>query len=147
MEYSIVTVNVNILYYEYNKYINCITIGGFDMKVSITNGRINGLNGKKFYCCRNCYQWIITFTESSGGSFCSSLNIYLGDYEKEAEKALNLFKKKFENVEIYDKDEVSILYDEGGSVHAVGKLKKDIWLDMDDQFFVKPFSKLNIFQR
>lgn len=35
MEYSIVTVNVNILYYEYNKYINCIKIGGFDMKEAL----------------------------------------------------------------------------------------------------------------
>ena len=117
------------------------------MKVNITSARINGLNGEKVCCCRNCYQWIIAFTESSGGSFCSLLNIYLGDYEKEAEKKLNYFKKKFENAEICDEDEVSVLYDEKGNVHAVGKLKKDIWLDMDDQIFVKPFSKLAVFQR
>ena len=43
------------------------------MKVSITTGRITGLKGEKFYCCRNCYKWLITFAETSQANFCNSV--------------------------------------------------------------------------
>lgn len=115
------------------------------MKVSITTGRITGLKGEKFYCCRNCYQWLITFTETSQANFCNSVNVYLGEWEEEAEKILNQYKKNFENAEIYDEDEVAILYSENGGIFAIGKLRKDIWIDVNDQFTAKSFSKLKVF--
>lgn len=58
------------------------------MKVSITTGRITGLKGEKFYCCRNCYKWLITFAETSQANFCNSVNVYLGECKEEAEKFL-----------------------------------------------------------
>lgn len=146
MEYSIVTVNVDIfIVINIDKYINFVKLGGFNMKVNIASGRINGLNNEKFYsegCCS--YQWAIYFTETSTIRFLNLSHIVLGKDEKEAEKLLEQYKKNFEDAGIREKSEIAVLYGENKSVFAIGRLRKDIWIDVDDNFSVKTFSKLNV---
>ena len=116
--------------------------------VSISSARIHGLNNEKYYSENySCYQWSFHFMEDSIVKYIGwdDVNIFLKKDEEEAEELLKQYKKNFENVEIYDGDEVDVLYGVDKRVVAIGNVQKDIWLDVIDNFVIKPFSKLYVF--
>ena len=115
------------------------------MKINIGTARIRGLT-KPFYYFehRCCYAWDITFKETSTLLFNNLAFIPVGKTEKEAAFKQHQYLEKFEQANIHDRDRIVVIFDDEGTVIAIGKPGNNVWLDVSDGFITKTFEELKI---
>lgn len=68
----------------------------------------------------------------------------MGDTEEEGEKCCNQLKENFKEANIFEGNEVAVIFEDDGTVIAIGNLGEDVWIDVTDHFVKKPFKDLNI---
>ncbi len=114
-------------------------------KVCIANAKINGLaKSPYFFEPRVYYVWDITFSKTSTLLFYNLPFIYMGNTYEEAEVFCNQVKQNFADAHIQNGDMVKVMYQKNGSVKAIGSMKTDIWIDVDDKFSKKTLEELNV---
>ena len=115
------------------------------MKVCIGTARINGLTMEPYYFNEKCFWAFDIMLPAITGVFGNLPFICLSqDYYGEALENCNKIKKEFKDAGIHDNDKVAVLYNERGSVRAIGTIGQDCWIDVDDKFVRKTFKELNI---
>ena len=112
-------------------------------KFCITTARIIGLNNNSILCVDNCvFLGSIYFLEA--GSKLKNYSCVLGNYLKEAQSLWENVKDMFAKAHIHNGDKVNVIFREDHSVRAIGSIKQNLWIDVDDKFAKKSFEELNI---
>lgn len=107
--------------------------------------KINGLNSEPYYFSHWCfYAWNIMFSDAPVFALDNMSYIKVGDTPDEAEKFCNKIKSNFSKAMINDGDSVAVIFGNDGCARAIGKLSKDLWIDVTDNFSVKTFKELNV---
>ena len=116
------------------------------MEICIARAKITGLNEKPFYFeHRVDWRLNIMFEETSTLLFHNVAFIPMGYSEEEANKSYEKLVSKFKMAEIYNNDEVAVIFNnKDGEVLAIGARGKDQWIDVKDNLKLKRFSNLNI---
>ena len=113
--------------------------------INVGTGRIKGLTNSPYYFEPFCfYVWSITFSDTSTMMFDNMPYIKVGETEEEANHFCNQIKSNFKKAGISEKDRVSVLYENDGSVIAIGKKSSDSWIDCTDKFAIKSIEDLGI---
>ena len=114
-------------------------------KLNIATGRIRGLkDSPSYYEARCFYSWDITFHDTSTFLF-DNIFIKVGKEKEESEIFCNQLKENFKEAQIYDGDRVAVIFDEEGSVLAIGSTREeDVWIDTTDKCVKKTFAELDI---
>lgn len=114
-------------------------------EINIATAEIEGLAKPPYYFEHHCYYaWGITFNKPSTLIFRNLPYIPLGNTEEEAEIRCKEIKAVFKNANIHNGDKVAILFDDIGEIIAIGRVAKDVWIDVRDNFTKKTFAQLNI---
>ena len=116
------------------------------VEICIARAKITGLNKKPFYFeHRVDWRLNIMFEETSTLLFHNLAFIPMEYSEEEANKTYEKLVSKFKMAEIYNNDEVAVIFNnKDGEVLAIGAHGKDQWIDVKDNFKFKKFSNLNI---
>lgn len=113
--------------------------------VSIVTARITGLESLPKCIGKKKYAWEIKFFDmSSAYEFDNSISIEVGDTEELARAFSNKFKGNLKQAGILEAQPVAVIFDDGGSVIAIGRTKEDVWIDINDKFAKKTFKDLNV---
>ena len=114
-------------------------------EINIATAKIEGLTKPPYYFDHHCYYaWGITFTNTSTLFFNNLPFIRVGNTEEEGEIRCNEIKEVFKQANIHNGSKVAVLFDDIGEVIAIGKIGKDVWIDVRDNFTKKTFADLNI---
>ena len=117
-------------------------------RINIGTARIEGLINEprcsKSYA-NHYYSWNIEFHESSTLLLQQTFyKFFMGETEDEAKKAYSQSCENFRKSEIYEGDQVAVLFEDGGEVIAIAKTGEETWIDVRDKFTPKTFEELGI---
>lgn len=114
--------------------------------VGVSTARIHGLDREPYWFGhRDFYVCDISFSNASRPNFTNLSPIKTGITKVESEDFMKKLKSNFESAGIYEGSEVTIIFDSGGEVNAIGSKKKAKWIDVKDNYQPKTFYQLSIF--
>ena len=114
-------------------------------KIHLALVNIHGLNSEPYYFSHRCfYVWGIMFSNAPVFALNNMPYIKVGDTPDEAKRYCNKIKCNFSKAMINDGDSVAVIFGNDGCARAIGRLGKDLWIDVTDNFSIKTFKQLNV---
>lgn len=107
------------------------------MNAGMTTARICGLKGKAYYNrSRGIYMWNVTF-EGAATLIQKYWILSAGETEEEAKEYQKEITKKLGELQIFNGNEVAILFNSEGKVFAIASLGQDEWISIEKRKIVK----------